>query len=397
MTQPSAEITREPIFEFDYINDDMLKGDVHDGYWKIKESAPPVFWTPANGGHWVLNSGAAVTQVLLDSKSFTSRYVTIPATTYTPVVIPTTLDSPEHGPYRRLLQPFFEPAAIKPLENRIIEWTNKLIDDIIDSKQCEFVEGMASRLPVSIFMELMGLPLEDFDMFRELVVLYFNAQADMVERGRRADEIMGHMKTLIAERRKEPRDDLVSKLIAARLVDRPLNQEELMSICFNMFVGGLDTVVNGMSFGMLHLARNAPLRQRLIDDPSRSADLAEELLRRYPVINTRRYVISDVDVQGVKMKAGDPVLVPTMMLGWDEAANACPHLVTLDREGRKHSAFGFGRHVCLGAHLARLELSVFYNIWFQRIGHFSLTNPDEALEMRAGTVMAIKRLNISWT
>lgn len=396
MNQLGAEIVREPVFEFDYINDDMLKGDVHGGYWKIKETAPPVFWTPANGGHWVLNSGAAVTQVLLDSKSFTSRYVTIPATTYTPVVIPTTLDSPEHGPYRRLLQPFFEPAAIKPLEARIVEWTHKLIDDIIDDKQCEFVEGMASRLPVSIFMELMGLPLKNFDMFRELVVLYFNAQADMAERGRRADEIMGHMETLIAERRAEPRDDLVSKLLTAQLNGCPLNQEELMSICFNMFVGGLDTVVNGMSFGMLHLANDEALRQRLIDDPSCSADVAEELLRRYPVINTRRYVLRDVDIQGVKMKAGDPVLVPTMGLGWDEAANACPHLVSLERESRKHSAFGFGRHVCLGAHLARLELAIFYRIWFERIGHFWLSNPNAKLEMRAGTVMAIKRLNISW-
>src|SRR6202011_235454 len=136
----------------------LLKKDVHEGYWTLKETAPPVFWTPANGGHWVLNSRVAVNQVLRRPEFFTSRYVTIPATTYTPEIIPITLDPPEHPRYRRFLHPFFEPKAMEKLTPRSEEWPHRLIDEVIDDKRCEFVDAIASRLPVSIFMELMGLP-----------------------------------------------------------------------------------------------------------------------------------------------------------------------------------------------------------------------------------------------
>src|SRR3546814_2009859 len=102
---------------------------------------------------------------------------------------------------------------------------------------------------VSIFMDLMCLPLEHFDEFRELVVSYFSAVTDMAERARHADTINSHLVAIVEERRKEPKDDLISKLLHADVDGRPLTYAELMSISFNMFVGGLDTVVNGMSFG----------------------------------------------------------------------------------------------------------------------------------------------------
>lgn len=387
---------RDPVFEFDYVNDPLIGGDVHEGYWRLKETAPPLFWTPANGGHWVLNSTSAINHVLRHPETFTSRFVTIPATTYTPVVIPTTLDPPEHRPFRQLLRPFFESKAIEPLETWVVGWANRLIDRFIDDKRCEFVDAIASRLPVSIFMEFMGLPLESFDEFRELVVSYFSAVIDMAERARHADTINGHLVTIVEERRREPKDDLVSKLLQAEIDGRPLSYDELMSICFNMFVGGLDTVVNAMSFGMRHLARDEALRQRIIENPGCIDNVVEELLRLYSFVNTRRYVTQDTEVDGVRMKVGDPILVPLMMIGWDERMNQCPHQASVDRGVYRHGAFGTGIHTCLGIHLARLELKVMYRVWFERIGHFRLADADAPLDMRAGMVMAIKKLNLAW-
>jgi cytochrome P450 len=392
----SNQQPRSPVFEFDYVKDPLLQKDVHEGYWKLHETAPAVFWTPLNGGHWVLNSRASVNQVLKHPAQFTSRYVTIPATTYTPVIIPTTLDPPDHPRYRRMLHPFFEPKVIRVLEPRIVEWTNLLIDEVIDRKECEFVDAIASRLPVFVFMELMGLPLDKFNEFRTLVVSYFDAILDMVERGRRAEEIHGHLASLIAARRAEPKDDLISKLLSVDFEGRKLNPEELKSICFNMFVAGLDTVVNGMTFSMRHLAGDEALRQRIIDEPTCVGSLADELLRAYSVVNTRRYVVEDVVVEGVQMRTGDPILVPTMMVGWDEQLNSCPHQVSVDRGPPRHGAFGVGIHSCLGIHLARAELQTFYRLWFERIGHFRLADPTAPLSMRAGTVMAIRRLNLVW-
>ncbi len=391
-----ASPVREPLFDFDYVNDPLSGGDVHEGYWHLKETAPPVFWTAANGGHWVLNSASAITHVLRHPETFTSRFVTIPATTYTPVVIPTTLDPPEHRPFRQLLRPFFESKAIEPLEAWVVEWANKLIDRFIEDKQCEFVDAMASRLPVSIFMEFMGLPLESFEEFRDLVVSYFNAVIDMAERAKHADTINGHLVAIVEERRRAPKDDLVSKLLVAEIDGRPLAYEELMSICFNMFVGGLDTVVNAMSFGMRHLARDEALRQRIIDDPDCINNVIEELMRLYSFVNTRRYVTEDTEVNGVSMKAGDPILVPLMMVGWDDHMNVCPHQASVDRGVYRHGAFGTGIHTCLGIHLARLELKILYRVWFERIGHFRLADADAPLEMRAGMVMAIKKLPLAW-
>lgn len=387
---------REPVFDFDYVKDPLLKKDVHEGYWKLKEAAPPIFWTPANGGHWVLNCRTAVNHVLRHPEAFTSRYVTIPATTYTPEIIPITLDPPEHPRYRRLLHPFFEPKAMERLSPRIAEWTHLLIDRIINAGHCEFVDDIASRLPVSVFMELMGLPLGQFDEFRNLVVLYFDAITDMAERARRAAEINAHLAIIIEERRASPKDDLISKLLGVEFEGRKLTKAELDSICFNLFVAGLDTVVNGLTFGARHLATDQALRQRVIDDSSCVASLAEELLRRYSIVNTRRYVIQDVVVGGVQMRAGDPILVPTMMVGWDQELNRCPHEVSLDRGAPRHGAFGVGIHTCLGIHLARLELQIFYRLWHERIGHFRLADPGGPLQMRAGTVMAIRRLDLAW-
>ncbi len=400
MQVTDSQAVREPVYAFDYVSDDTFSKSVHDGYWTLKQSAPPLFWTPANGGHWVANSGDAVNEILLNPDGFTSRFVTIPATTYTPVVIPVTSDPPEHGRYRKLLRPFFEPAAIRPLEAKIVEWTNHLIDRIIAEKRCEFVDAISARLPVSIFMELMGLPMEKFEVFREVVVRYFNSIIDMEARAQAADEINGYLADLIEVRRADPRDDLISKILAATLDDengpRPLDEDELKSIAFTMFVAGLDTVANGLSFGMLHLAKDAPLRQRILDDPGCIKTLPDELLRRYTVVNTRRYANYDIDVLGVSIRKGDAVLIPTMMPGWEEARNTCPHDVSVDRGVPRHGGFGNGIHVCLGIHLARLELRIFYRIWFERIGHFRLADPDAKLEMRAGTVMALKRLELEW-
>src|SRR3546814_8847908 len=96
------------------------------------------------------------------------------------------------------------------------------------------------------------------------------------------------------------------------------------------------------------------------------------------------------------MKAGDAILVPLMMVGWDEQLNSCPHQASVDRGVYRHGAFGSGIHTCLGIHLARLELVTMYRVWFERIGHFRLADPAARIEMRAGMVMAIKQLPLVW-
>ncbi|ALJ12871.1 cytochrome P450 [Sphingopyxis macrogoltabida] len=395
MTESSAQPVRTPVHEFDYIADPGVLADCHARYWELKETAPPVFWTNAHGGHWVCNTGSSVQNVVRHPEIFSSRYLSIPPNPDQPKMIPEMLDPPEHRPYRQMLRPFFESKAIEPLEDRVTAWTDQLLDGVTGKGECEFVEAIGSRLPVAVFMELFGFPMEKFDEFRHLVTGFFHSQASNEVRNNLAQQIVGHLAELIQQRMAEPRDDMISKIIVSEVDGRKLGFEELMSIGFLMFLAGLDTVTNAMSFGMRHLAHDDTLRQRAIDDPSVIPNLVEELLRRYAFVATPRYVVEDTELEGVKLFAGDCILAPLPLVGWDEGLTEDPKTVLVERQFYRHAAFGSGIHTCLGLHLARMELIVFYRAWFGRIGHFrQVTKGDETC--RGGSVMALEHLHLAW-
>lgn len=386
---------REPVYEFDYLRDPAGPDGVHETYWRLKREAPPVFWTSANGGHWVVVSADAAIEVLRDPGRFSNRYLSIPPNPAQPKMIPEGLDPPEHRAYRQLLRPFFERQSIDPLAPRIRAWAEEMIGAVADKGECEFVEALGSRFPISIFMELFGFPLEKFDLFRDTVVGYFNAQTDHEERMRLGMVILGIINDLINERRAAPRQDLMSTLVHIDFEDRKLTHEELMSIGFLMFLAGLDTVVNALSFGMRHLAGDKALRRTLIEHPERAPDIVEELMRAYTFVSTPRYITQDTVVSGVQMREGESVLVPLAMIGWDEKTTSCPHEVRVDRGKCQHAGFGLGIHTCLGNYLARLEMTTFYQVWAERIGHFRQIDKGP-LRYRAGSVQAIEALHLAW-
>lgn len=395
MTAQADTRVRGPVHEFDYIADPELIKDCHARYWRLKEEAPPVFWTPANGGHWVATTPSAIIHVVRHPETFSSRYLSIPPRPDQPKMIPEMLDPPEHRPYRQLLRPFFESKAIEPLEARVIELTEEVIGRLAPLGKCEFVEAVSSRLPVGVFMELFGFPLEQFEEFRALEVAFFNPATPEEERAGLAMQIAGHIAQLIQARMAEPRDDVFSKIIHSDFEGRTLAFDELMSIGFLMFLAGLDTVTNAMSFGIRHLAHDPDLQQRVIDDPSHIPNLVEELLRRYAFISVPRYIVEDVELEGARLKAGDCILAPLPLCGWDEHLNEKPEEVSIERQFYRHAAFGSGIHTCLGLHLARLELQVFYRVWFEKIGRFRL-DPANPANCRGGSVMALTDLSLEW-
>ncbi len=386
---------RTPVYEFDYIAEPELKRDVHGFYEAMHRAAPPLFWTNANEGHWVVNSADLAIKVLRNPEVFSNRFLSIPPNPAQTKMIPESLDPPEHRRYRQLLRPYFESKAIEPLAGRIEEWARELIGNIAAEGKCEFVEDIGSRFPVSVFMELFGFPLEKFDFFRASVVRFFSDEPTPAERGQMSMEIVGVLMGLIHERRAEPRQDLMSELVSVDFEGRKLTDEELVSIGFLMFFAGLDTVVNALSFGMRHLAGDAKMQEALIADPAKVTDAVDEFMRRYSFVSVPRYVAEDTELGGIAIPRGDRVLVPLQTVGWDQKLNACPMDVTLDRKARRHAGFGSGIHTCLGIHLARLEMIIFYRVWFQMIGTFSL-QPNSPARCRGGTVQAIEELHLEW-
>lgn len=388
---------RAPVYDFDFQADPHVVKDVHEGYMRLKKNAPPVFWTPHHGGHWVTTTAAAARKVLMHPGIFSNRFMpTLPARADAPKMIPLSLDPPEHAAYRQLLRPYFERKAVEHLAPRIAVWAEELIDEVAAKGHCEFVEELGSHFPLKVFMELFGFPLDQFVYFRGLVVDFFSPATTSDEQHQISERVIGILGELIDARRIEPRNDLFSTLVHVDFEGRKLTQQELLSIGFVMFLAGLETVVSALAFGMRHLAHDENLRQRIIDDPDCVPTAVEELMRRYAFVAPPRYAVQDTELEGVSVRKGDVVLVPLMMIGWDEKAAINPEVVSLDRPTCNHAAFGAGIHTCLGINLARLEMAIFYRAWFKRIQHFHQIETGEQPRMRPGLAMSMEGLHLGW-
>ena len=175
-----AHIPESVVYDFDMFRDPALLADPHKRILDLVRTAPPVFWTPRNGGHWMFLSHAANFKASRDTESFTSQFVTReqleairakmpPGTPHIPNATPINLDPPEHGQYRAPLQQAFSPKSMLALKDDIRTLANQLIDKVISRGECDFMVDIAEPLPVRVFLKLLGLPLERQDEYRALV------------------------------------------------------------------------------------------------------------------------------------------------------------------------------------------------------------------------------------
>jgi len=388
-------VAGRPTHNFDIYQESAIKVDVHDAFLDLKEKAPPLFWTPENGGHWVCLDSDMMIELLRKPNVFSNENFSIPHVENIPKTIPLSLDPPEHRPYRQMMRPFFEKKAIAPLEKRIQEWADRLIGAIKGAGECEFIDAVGSRFPVSVFMEMLGLPIDRFDEFRTLVGQNFEF-AGTPKQAEIGAQIVAMMAEFVKTRQADPKDDMMSQLIRSDIEGRQLSFEELLSIAHLLFLAGLDTVVNGLSFAMKHLAGDEALQQRIIDDPECISDVTEELLRRYSFVNLPRMIKEDTELGGQHLVKGEKIICPLAMIGWQESLNDDPLTVSVDRKNYRHGAFGSGIHTCLGLHLARMELNIFYETWFREVGKFRLQADKAQSQMRGGVVWAIEELWLEW-
>lgn len=386
---------KQPVYDFDVLADPLMAEDVLEGYVALKAKAPPFFWTPRNGGHWVSLASSDVLHVMQHPEIFSSRQMTVPANPDGPAMIPLTLDPPEHKKYRQFLRPWFESSAIAAREPLVTGWASHYVESLAPRGACEFVADAASRFPVSVFMEMFGLPLERIDEFRDVMSAFFlNGETD--DRQASSDQITAIVAEMIHARTAQPRDDLLSELITADFEGRTLSFGETVSISFLMFLAGLETVSHAMSFGFRHLAQNPAQQQQLIDNPAPIPAAVEELMRRYSFVAVARQCVADTEIAGITVRAGEMVHCAINLVGMDETLNPDPELVDFERPRCRHAGFGNGVHTCLGIHLARLELRTFLQLWLTRIGPFRLAADAPKTPMRGGTVMALSSLALEW-
>jgi cytochrome P450 len=295
-------------------------------------------------------------------------------------LIPLQIDPPEHKKYRKLLDPLFAPREVAKLERDVEQLVNSIIDRFADRGECEFNTEFAVPMPCTVFLRLLGLPLEDLELFLRFKdgiirpgdgTLNIEEQSQIREATGR--EMYSYFDAMLDEREHDRRDDLLSRFLDSQVAGERLTREEILDICFLFLIAGLDTVTDALDCDFAYLAQHPDQRQRIVDDPTLIPSAIEELLRwETPVPGVARIAAHDTEIGGCPIKSGDLVSVMLGAANTDEHAFADPDTVDLARSPNPHLAFGGGVHRCLGSHLARLELRVAFREWHRRIPEYRL-------------------------
>jgi cytochrome P450 len=357
--------------------------------WAGLRGKCPVAHTEAYGGTWLPVRHADVEQIARDTENFSSVGVVVsqqkPEWASAPLGVapPITSDPPVHQIARRLLLPAFAPKAIEPWESEIRTLCHSLCDEMdAAAHRGEVVDAAvqyAQHIPVNVIARMIGLPLEDADLFRSYVHDVLEA-VDIApeERQVRMKSLGDYLNAHVDARTTAGggKDDLISYLLEARLPDgSPLTREHIVGSMILLLIAGIDTTWSAIGSSLFHLATHDEDRTRLVAEPELMSTAVEEFLRAYAPVTMARVVANDVEIGGVTMRRGDWTLLPFPAANLDPEMFERADEVLIDREVNRHAAFGLGIHRCLGSNLARLELRVALEVFCERFPEFHLAGP----------------------
>jgi len=275
------------------------------------------------------------------------------------------MDAPDHTRLRGLISKAFTPRSIERLRPRISQLTDELLAPLREAGRFDVINDFAFPLPVTVICELLGVPAEDREMFRQqtrdmAVVLDWDVTAEQF--GGAAGAAMNfaaYLVPLFEERRRSPKADLVSALVAAEEAGDRLEADELLMTVVLLLTAGHETTMNLIGNGLLALLRNPDQLELLRARPELMASAVEELLRYdSPVRLTVRTALADATVAGEAVRAGEQVIAMLDAANHDPAVFESPGTLDVTRDAHRHLAFGAGAHYCLGAALARAEAQV---------------------------------------
>jgi cytochrome P450 len=395
VTTIPSHIPESLVYDFDFFQSPELKFEPHHRVpEKLHKNAPEIFYTPRYGGHWIVARAAAAVDMLRQPDKFSSRSDFNPARRFVPPMLPIQADPPDHTEYRRVLNPYLAPGAVGKMEGDIRALARQIIDEIRPKGRTEFVIEVGQRFPVTIFLRMVGAPIED----RHTLVKFAEGYTRSPSFDDRVTAIKGlsdYLKAGFEARRKNPGDDLLSHLLKSKFGDRPLTADEIEGLATLMFLGGLDTVKSFLSFLMLYLATHPEQYRRLVEDRELIGHALEELLRVNGVSVPERGATHDFEYRGVPFRKGDRIVFLTQIYGIDDQLTPDPHRIDFDREISQHFTFGSGPHRCAGSHLARLEIRIFIEEWTKSFPEFHIEN-NAQVEIAGGIVWSPVTLPLAW-
>jgi cholest-4-en-3-one 26-monooxygenase len=403
------------------------RGEAHEAFRVLRREAP-VHWNPGNSelkGFWSLTKYEDIKFVsshphlFSSAKGISGPGLRDPDNNPNAVSQPggisiITMDPPRHVKMRRLVNKGFTPRAVNTMEPQIRAITTTLLDRIADRDECDFVLEVASQLPLAVICGLMGVPEEHWPMMFQLTNQTlgsadpeYQAQGGVVPEGEKGTiaastrtALAGRLKMteffaeLLKERRREPREDLVSILLDSEIDGERLDEVDILAFCFLLVLAGNETTRNGISGGLQVLCDHPDQRARLQADMSLLDSAVEEILRwTSPLHHMSRRTMQDIEIRGQTLHFNDAVLMWYPSANRDEEVFEEPYAFDITRAPNDHLAFGHHEHFCLGAGFAKKEMRVMFEELFTRYPNIQLA--AEPVRLRSNFINGIKRMPVT--
>lgn len=327
-----------------------------------------------------------VSRVLRDSETFCSGHII--DLIMGPVMgehIMLGMDGPKHRRYRALVSTAFRPKVMARWESELADGIiTGLIDKFAERGRAELVREFTFPYPTQIIAGILGLPREDYKQFQRWsidILSFLSRQEDAIAASQQVKE---YVATILEDRRRQPRDDLISDLAYAELDGERLSDEEIFSFVRLLLPAGVETTYRSTGNLLLTLLSDADQLQAVRTDRSLIPEAIEEALRyETPLLNITRLATKDTEIDGVPVPAGSTIMLMLAAANREETRYPDPDRFQIGRKGPKpHISFGQGPHLCLGMHLARMEIRVAVNLLFDRLPHLRLDSDGDDPHIR---------------
>ncbi|MET0152165.1 MAG: cytochrome P450 [Candidatus Binatia bacterium] len=383
-----------------------LAGLPRDAFARLRREAP-VYWQeeraildwPAGRGYWAITRYADVDFVNRNPRLFSSHLGATQIRDPKPDDLEfqqkmmLNMDPPAHSRLRRIVSKAFTPKSVGQLESGIRERVRAVVDRVAGEGRCDFPQDLSADLPLWTLGDVMGVPGDDrkllFHWANRVIGFQDPEYAQYDEHGKPIDprsrralaDMFEYAHRLADEKRRRPGADLLTALLFADADGEAVTDEEFENFFFLLSVAGNETLRNSIPGGMLALIEHPDEHGRLLADPSLLPSAIEEMLRFVsPVMCFRRTAAADTELHGVKIHAGDKVVVYYASANHDESTFLEPHRFDVARTPNDHLGFGIGPHFCLGAFLARLQMRVFFEELLWRLPDLALDGEIERLQ-----------------
>jgi cytochrome P450 len=399
--------TESPTLDDVYLDNDAFADRVpHETFALLRREAPVHWYDWEHGkGFWAITKYEDIVAVMKDWRTFSSETGATALEDLDPDQIEARksmldTDPPEHTRLRSIVNKGFTPRAVAAYEELLRQLTRHILDETLPKGEFDFVEEIAKQLPIQVLCRILGVPLQDDEQLIEWGdKMIGNTDPDSGGlhpaspesakyrlypfRSPAAMEVFEYGHAIAAERRRDPRDDLVSKLVTWEDEDgRQLTEREFDTMFLLLVVAGNETTRQSIAHGMQALMDHPDSLERLRDDLSLMPTAVEEILRwASPVLHFRRTATCDTELRGVTMREGDKVVTWLISGNFDEEQFPDPLRFDIQRKPNNHVTFGRGGpHFCLGAHLAKLETRVMFEELLPRLASIEPTGPARRIE-----------------